>query len=369
MIMKTILCTVLFAAASTFSFAQVNVSTVVDSVDFKFTDDLLFDAAGNLYCADYSGDKVFKRSPNGDLSVLVSGLNTPNGLAFDGQGALFICDNVGNRIYKVDVNGNFLDTIVVNYPSGIIKDAISDTMIFTTYGAQSSLKKLSPDGNVFDFISGTPLNGPVGLEYCGGQLYVANFNDRKIFRVEQDNLTFVAQLPGSGNLGFIACLNSYLFATAFNQHKIYKIDPLLETVEAYAGGIAGQLDGPLDLALFSSPNGITFNSAGDTMYISQYPSGKLRMITGYSLGLGNKLSFDKVSLRPNPAQRHVQITVQEDLIPCTVRILGMDGKVLELFDMWKNEQNVDVSFLQSGVYHLQIDSGKRGVYHSRLLKQ
>jgi sugar lactone lactonase YvrE len=366
--MKANFYTIFFLLTCHFGQAQTMVSTVVDSADFKFTDDLIFDAAGNLYCADYGGDKVFKRSPNGDLSVFVSGLNTPNGLAFDSQGALFICDNVGNRIYKVDANGNFLDTIDVNYPSGIVKDATSDTMYFTTYGAQSTVKKLSPDGNVFDFHAGSPLNGPVGMEYCGGQLYLANFNDRKIFRVEQDTLVFIAQLPGGGDLGFIACLDGYLFATAFGQHKIYRVDPLLQSVEVYAGSTSGQIDGPLDQAKFTSPNGIVFNATGDTMYVSQYPSGRLRMITGYSLGLPVLPALSPLSVYPNPASSNLKVSIGVEVLPCTLEVYGSDGKMLLQKHLQTTEEQIDVLGLKPGVYMLRLDAGARGNFYEKLVK-
>ena len=189
--------------------AQSMVSTVVDSSAFGFTDDLIFDNAGNLYRADYSGDAVYKRTPGGVITTFLSGLSAPNGLAFDSAENLFVCDNVGNTIYKLDYSGVFLDTFQINSPSGIIKDAVSDTMIFTTY-AGHKLKKLAPDGTILDFHAGTPLQAPVGLEYHQGGLYVANFSNRKIYKVEQDTLIFITQLPGYGSLGIIAYVGDVL---------------------------------------------------------------------------------------------------------------------------------------------------------------
>lgn len=365
--MKKIYTTFFITCAAFQLCAQITVSTVVDSTAFKFTDDLIFDAAGNLYCADYGGDKVFKRTPAGDLSIFVSGLNTPNGLAFDSQGNLFICDNVGNRIYKVDANGNFLDTFQVSYPSGILKDVASDTMIFTTYGAQSTVQKLSPAGTISPFHSGSPLNGPVGLEYCAGSLYLANFDDRKIFRVEADTLVFVAQLPGSGSLGFITCVDNKLFATAFQQHKIYRVDPISATVELFAGSTSGQVNGPLSQATFSSPNGIVANAAGDTMYVSQYPSGKLRMITGYSLGISEKEMAGPFVLYPNPAVDFLTVDIQADYLPCTLALITLDGKIVHTERIVEKGQ-LDVRNLQPGILIVRVDAGVKGIFTERVLR-
>lgn len=336
--------------------AQATVSTVVDSTGFKFTDDLILDNSGNLFCADYSGDAVYKLAPNETLSTFISGLNTPNGMAFDSNGDLFVCDNLGNAIYKVDPLGNFLDTFQVSYPSGIIKDAASDTMIFTTYGSQNDLKKLAPDGSITDFYVGGALDGPVGLEYCQGSLYVANFNDRKIFRIENDTLEFIAQLPGNGYLGFITCAGDQLLATAFSNHKIFKIDPQTGAVNIYAGIGGGYMDGTLDVARFTSPNGILATPLGDTIYVSEYNTGRLRMITGYELGLVDSPTVSKIRVRPNPASEFIYVSTENLKKGTKIKLYNLNGMLVKtVFSSGNTDTYIDLNSLESGVYLLNID--------------
>lgn len=339
------------------SFGQTTVTTVVDSTDFPFTDDLIFDSQGNLFCADYSGDAVFKRTPNGTLSEFASGFNTPNGLAFDSNGNLFVCDNLGNAIYKLDNTGAFLDTFPVTYPSGIIKDEASDTMIFTTYGAQSHIKKLAPDGAIFDFHSGTPLAGPVGLAYCQGELYVANFDNRKIFHVEPDSLVFIAQLPGSGSLGFIATLGNSLLATAFNGQKIYTVNLADSSVTHYAGSTAGSVDGPIETAKFITPNGIVVNATQDTMYVSEYNSKNLRMITGFTVGAEEL--FPKTTLRmyPNPTQN--ELSIHNVDAPFSIQLFNVKGElVFEERNIVDPNKQFQLSHLPSGSYVVTVISSQ-----------
>lgn len=367
--MKRLLLTVIHCAAGMLLFAQATVSTALDTAAFSFTDDLIFDANGNLFAADYSGDKVYKRTPAGDVSVFISGLNTPNGLAFDSNGNLFVCDNIGNRIYKVDPNGNFLDTIAVTYPSGIIRDAASDTMIFTTYGAENSLRKLAPDGNIIPFHSGGALDGPVGLDYCNGILYAANFNDRRIFRVESDTLVEIAQLPGSGNLGFIACAGSYLYATAFQGHKIFRVDPLTQTVVQYAGSIGGYLDGTLDTARFSTPNGIVATSDGDTLYISEYNTGRLRMISGLTLATPALPDENALSVWPVPATTELHIELKGLHESATVHFVTPDGKSAKDAVLTPGPHTVDLSGLTAGIYFVQVIDQERVISTRRIVLQ
>lgn len=353
---------------ATVSQAQTIVSTLVDDSATPFTDDLIEDASGNLYCTDYSGDAVFKRTPTGTVSTFVSGLNTPNGLAFNSNGDLYVCDNIGSRIYVFDSSGMPLDTVVVTNPSGIIKDAVSDTMIFTTYGAISELKKLAPDGTVSAFHAGGELNGPVGLEYCQGEMYVANFSNRKIFRVDNDTVEYITELPGSGSLGFLANAGDQLLATAFNGHKIYTIDPVSGNVTIYAGSTSGETDGALDTARFTTPNGIYVNGTLDSIYVSEYSSGKLRLITGFTLSVPEMRYSTHIDVVPNPSDTWVEV-VYDAQLPYTVQIIGMDGaSVLSMDANGTSKTRLDISDVPSGVYLIQIVIDGTAVAQEKLIR-
>lgn len=348
------------------AYAQTMVTTLVNDGATPFTDDLIEDASGNLYCADYSGDAVFKRTSSGTITTFVSGLNTPNGLAFNSSGELYVCDNVGSRVYVFDSNGMPLDTIVVSNPSGIIKDAASDTMIVTTYGSVSELKKLAPDGSVIDFHAGGDLNGPVGLEYCLGDLYVANFNNRKIFRVEQDTVVYITQLPGSGYLGFLANAGDHLLATAFNGQKIYSIDPVNAEVNIYAGSSFGGTDGALDSAKFTTPNGIYMNPTMDSIYISEYNTGKLRLITGFTLGIPEMTYSMGVNVYPNPnAGTFVVNYNSSDFY--TVSICKMSGEVVDERSTMEDLVAFESTELEPGIYIVKIVSQGILVAQERLV--
>ncbi len=348
--------------------AQTVVTTLVNDGATPFTDDLIEDASGNLYCADYSGDAVFKRTPSGVVSTFVSGLNTPNGLAFNSNGELYVCDNVGSRIFTYDAAGSPLDTIVVSSPSGIVKDAVSDTMIFTTYSGFGTLKKLAPDGSIFDFHSGGELNGPVGLEYCQGELYVANFNNRKIFRVEDDTVVYITALPGSGSLGFLAVAGDKLLATAFNGQKIYSIDPIAEEVNIYAGSSFGGTDGALDSAKFTTPNGIYVNGTMDSIYVSEYNTGKLRLITGFTLAVPELSIATNVQLYPNPSNASVTVQYNAE-VPFEVILATLEGKeLIQKSSSLVNNSTLDLTALSSGAYLVQIRIDGSIVAQERLIR-
>ena len=53
------------------------------------------------------------------------------------------------------------------------------------------LKKLSEDGTVTTLFSGFPLNGPSGIAIMNGQIYISNFNDRKVMHYENGSITII----------------------------------------------------------------------------------------------------------------------------------------------------------------------------------
>jgi sugar lactone lactonase YvrE len=46
-------------------------------------DGLAFDAAGNLYISDYTGGRIFKRGPDGSVTLFAQGLKAPADLTVD----------------------------------------------------------------------------------------------------------------------------------------------------------------------------------------------------------------------------------------------------------------------------------------------
>jgi len=76
-----------------------NVSTFVEACGV--TDDMVMDSAGNIYGSNYSSGKIYKITPNGDVSLYLEGLVNSNGLLINGEGDLIVADLGGNQIYKV----------------------------------------------------------------------------------------------------------------------------------------------------------------------------------------------------------------------------------------------------------------------------
>ena len=83
------------------------VQLLIDNVDGSpfYPDDLIFDANGSLYFNDMTGTvnhptgRILRRTPKGDISVIIDGLASPNGMAFNPDGTvMWVTEHKANRL-------------------------------------------------------------------------------------------------------------------------------------------------------------------------------------------------------------------------------------------------------------------------------
>ncbi|MBW1297645.1 T9SS type A sorting domain-containing protein [Aquimarina litoralis] len=277
----------IFIIVSSVVYAQ-EVTTVLDSPDAVVDDALVLDSRGNLFGSNFFGDSVYKITRSGEVSVFVSGLANPNGLAFDRQGNLFIAEFSASMIHKYDKEGNLIQSFPVDgIPSGMIQSRFRNSIIYTDV-RNNGINELLSDGTVKVLYKGEPLNAPVGLAFDRrGALYIGNFNDRKIYKLNprSEELEYIATVPDSGTdfpfLGFITYANGSLFGTVYGEHKIYEINPReIDDVSIFAGSSNGAMDGDITKATFSYPAGIVANRTGTALYVSELSGiGNIRKIS------------------------------------------------------------------------------------------
>ncbi len=330
-------------------------------------DAIAIDSNGNIYCSNYMGDTVFKFTPEGDATSFVTGLNTPNGLAFNSNEELYVCDGLGDTIFRYDIDGTLIDSYATaSHPSGIIKSFTNDDMIFTEYQG-NEINILAPDGTITNLSSAPELNGPVGLAYDpNGVLYVGNYTDREIYKVlENGDVEYIATVPTDGgpmpNLGFIAFGQGYLWGTTMGSDKIYRINPNgIDDFILFAGSTQGSMDGDISEATFNTTNGILFNDAEDTMYITDFGTKNLRIISNIVLEVGEEnIDSKNLILFPNPA--NINLNIKTDVNgDYQIEIYTILGKTVysmdEKFESNVISKRIDISSLESGVYLVKVTS-------------
>lgn len=344
--------------------SQVNVSTY-ENVDTVIVDDaVLVGPNGNVYGSHFEGTRVYKMSPEGSISIFADGLNGANGLEFDSSDNLYVIDHHGGKVHTVTPEGVQTELVSsINRPSGIIKKQDSDTMYVTQY-VDHTIVKVAPDGSVSPFISGDLLAGPVGLAYDeDGELYTGNFDNRKIIHISEDGTqSEFATIPGGSWLGFICYEEGHFYGTSFNSSKVYQVRKSDTLISLLAGSTIGEVDGDTSIAKFNRPNGITTSTTGDSLFVSDYGTGNIRIITGFKnyAGLQSvELSQTSINIYPNPAVQNLNVKLNlADKREVDLRIINAKGQIFEqkrvLSGSGTNVFDLNVSSLSNGIYFLEI---------------
>ncbi len=335
-----------------------------------FDDGLAIDKEGNIYASRYFGTTVTKITLEGNTSTFASGLTNPNGITFDKEGNLYIPNAQGNRIDKVDPEGE--RTTLVNSianPTGLL--FLEDGNLLIAQYQPSTISVRDTSGQVTTFLTGNGLNGPVGLQKDEeGNLYIGNFNDGKVFKRTPDgNISEIGDIPGW--LGFITYSNGYIYATGYQQHRIYRINTDGTEQKIYAGtGVAGGNDGSIEEATFNGPNGIVASATGDTLFISDFETRSLRMIIGV-----NTVSTPSEYENEQPEEARLDQNYPNPFNPSTViRFqLAKPSKVsLTVFDtMGREVEQLASSTFGSGNHTINFNAYdlSSGIYYYSLVTE
>lgn len=270
----------MFTILSTVSYSQ-KVETLVKGPS-TFDDGLAIDEDGFIYASRYYGDTISKISPSGEVSIFSSGFGSPNIMAFDMDGYLIVPNATGNKVHKVSKDGTkeiLIETI--ENPTGIAVDTLGN--IYISQYSLSKISKLDTEGNLTTYLSGGLLDGPVAMMFGeNGELFIGNFNNGRVLKHSAGSeMIIVGDIPGW--LGSFTMKDSVIYATSIQGNQIYRITTDGKSQTVFAGtGEKGSKDGPVDKATFDSPNGIALSNSGDTLYVSDFETRSLRMITDFT---------------------------------------------------------------------------------------
>jgi trimeric autotransporter adhesin len=228
---------------------------------------LVIDSAGNLVIADFGNNRVRRVSPAGVITLVAggaagypndggsatsAGLRSPSGLALDATGNLYIAEFSGNRIRRVSPGG-IITTVAgngsagytgdggpatnaqLNGPGGLAVDSLGN--LFIADSRNAVVRRLSVTG-ILSTVAG---NGKVGYSGDGGPATSAQLSTP----------TSVA-IDTAGNL----------YIADWNNSRIRLVSATNQTITTFAGGgtqspgdggfaTGARLDGPLGLALDS----------------------------------------------------------------------------------------------------------------------
>ena len=271
------------------------------------------DAAGNIYIADTTNNRIRKVDAASQIITTVAGngtagfsgdngpatqatLRNPNGVAVDGAGNLYIADFNNHRIRKVDASqtittvagngtagfsgdGGPATAASLNLPGTLAVDAAGN--LYIADQANQRIRKVDAVSNTIDTIAGSG-----GYDYAGDGGLATQASFRSPFGVAVD---------GAGNL-YIADLNN---------SRIRRVDADSQTITTAAGdgslGFSGD-HGPAPQAQLSSPYGVAVDAAGN-FYIADSGNNRIRRVEAPDTdGDGFPDALDNCPAAPNADQ-------------------------------------------------------------------
>jgi hypothetical protein len=258
--------------------------------------------AQNLFVGSVGGTSIVEFS-GGTQSTFATGLNSPAGLAFDASGDLFEADSSGN-IYEWAGAGTTRTTFAsgLDHPSYMAINQAGD--VFVNING-SAVDEFNPAGSIISTISGITSSGLTGLAFdSAGDLYVSTINGGGA------SAGFITKItPGGVRSTFASGLN-YPVGIAFNAAGDLFVangnlsDTITEiTPTGSESTFASGLNQPTNLAfdkagdLFVADQG-AYNENGD---ITEIAANGTTSVFSSSLGKPFTLAFDEALPVPEPS--------------------------------------------------------------------
>ncbi|MCH2216073.1 MAG: T9SS type A sorting domain-containing protein [Flavobacteriales bacterium] len=324
---------------------------------------------GKIFSVDFSNGRVYRIFPDGNVETLLT--NTPGilGGGFDQMGNMYVAHYNDGEIIRVESDGS-TETVASGFsgPIAILQDSNDPDLFYVTEYATSEVSTFNMStGLRTAWLEDDGIFFPDGIIYgWDGEIIVANFENHKINRVDfEGNITPFADLGVSGDMGYIAIVGDYLYATSLSSNRIYRVD-MDGNSEVLAGtGAGGFTDGEFDLATFTDPNGICANPEGDTLLVADVD--KIRVITGFNplpTNVNNPVTGRDVAIYPNPSKGILNVSLSENIgSQISWRVTDVSGKCLiegSYHNAGVSLFSVDINQLDSGSYFFQIfhENGK-----------
>lgn len=258
------------------------------------------DAAGNLFVADTQNHRIRKIAPSGVITTVAgsgtlgfagdggpataAALNEPNDVVVDAAGNLYFSDTLNNRVRRVSASG------VITTVAGS--------------GLNPFTNEFPPQDGDGGPATAARLNQPFGLALdAAGNLFIAEASAARIRRVAAGSgvITTVAGsgLVGSAGNGGPATEARLLFPTGvavdnagniyiadINAHQVRRVAASTGVITTIAGTGAAGYNGddiPANTAQLRQPAQLALDAAGD-LYIAEFAGQRVRKIT-FSTGL------------------------------------------------------------------------------------
>ncbi|MES2516034.1 MAG: T9SS type A sorting domain-containing protein [Bacteroidota bacterium] len=387
------------------------------TADITTVGGMVFDQAGNLYLSDHNNHRIRKVDSNGLITTIAgngvmgfagdngpainASLNYPAGLSFDAAGNLYIADFYNERIRKVNMTTGVITTVAGNGvwgnsgdngPATLAQVGTPDYLAFDsqgnlyiTQGNHHCIRKIDVSGTITT-IAGTGTSGyngdnipavsaqvdfPVGITIdAQDRIYFSELGGARVRKIDQSGM--ISTLAGTGISGYNG--NGITATTAqvqnlrgltldaqgnlviVSNNRIRKIDSQGNLTTIAGSGNVGY-NGDLIPALtadFTHPTAICYSVAGD-LYVADNDNYRVRTVF---LVDGVKDQFDShagINVFPNPTSGNFTISFPADAKK--IKITNAVGQVICEYNV-TTETVMNSKLFESGIYFVSVSFDK-----------
>ncbi|MBP2328182.1 sugar lactone lactonase YvrE [Kibdelosporangium banguiense] len=190
-------------------------------------DDLAFGADGSMYITDLVPGRVWRRSPDGEFTLVAEGLTSPNGIACVGD-RLFVNEMcMGGRVLELFPGGGGPVVLAEGLAFGNAMQLGPDGCLYYPHMVTNEVHRVSPDGGPSELVA-ADVHQPVAVRFDrGGQLTVLSRGETGIVtRIDlaSGKRTVVpGELSGMDNAAFDA--ENRMFVSSFAAGGIAELAP------------------------------------------------------------------------------------------------------------------------------------------------
>ena len=145
-------------------------------------------AKGTIFVSDLELQRIWPVPAAGGEPKEFAVLPAPRGMTFDKKGQLWVVSGgPRNQLVKIAADGKITPVVkdrTFVYPNDVAVSA--DGTAFVSDGYADCIWKVSADGKTSKWVSGKPLDNPVGLDWQGTTLLVVDSRAGKLFSITPD---------------------------------------------------------------------------------------------------------------------------------------------------------------------------------------
>jgi len=161
---------------------------------------IAFDDKGNILVCDLEIHQIVKVPEGGGEPQRIADVVAPRGIAVDTQGRIWVVSGGGkDQVVRVLADGK-VETVVkgrpMPFPHNIALDKNQNAYVCDNYS--QAVWKIGPEGKAEKWISGEPLDKPVGIVLSGERLLIADPHAKMVFEAGLDGKLAPVKFEAAG---------------------------------------------------------------------------------------------------------------------------------------------------------------------------